>query len=185
MRIMDVLHQAWASVKVLVRVQCAALHFIVLIILFSLMSRSIFWHFGCFSFRMWNCPRCMHIHAIDPWADPSIAMHRVVHILFLLCLGPVSRQLASIGPQTENCSKLNAIEMREEGNPTPRNSCQCHWASNAPTVEASLNCGQAWSNIAETARLLGHRVQIPGTPSPYHSPYEVITPLGFFANMIP
>jgi hypothetical protein len=52
-------------------------------------------------------------------------------------------------------------------------------------VEAILNRGQAWPNIAETARLLGHRVQIPGTPSPCHSPHEVITPLGFFANMIP
>jgi hypothetical protein len=98
--------RAW---RFLVSVQCAALHFIVLIILFSWMSRSIFWHFCCFSFRMWNCLRCMHIHAIDPWADPSVAMHRVVHILFVLCLVPVSEQLASIGPQAEICSKLNAI----------------------------------------------------------------------------
>jgi hypothetical protein len=36
-------------------------------------------------------------------------MHRVVHILFMLCLVPVSEQLASIGPLAENCSKLNAI----------------------------------------------------------------------------
>ena len=36
-------------------------------------------------------------------------MHRVVHILFVLCLFPVSEQLASIGPPAENCSKLNAI----------------------------------------------------------------------------
>ncbi len=97
----------------LVRVQSAALHFIALIILFSLMSRSILWHFGCFSFRMWNWSRCMHIHAIDPcqWADPSVAMHRdrFVHILFVLCLVSVSEQLASIGPTAENCSKLNAI----------------------------------------------------------------------------
>ncbi len=170
------LERAW---KFLVSVQCAALHFIVLIMLFSLMSRSIFWHCGCFSFRMWNYPRCTHLHAIDPWADPSVAMHRVVHILFVLCLVPVSEQLASIGPQAEICSKLNAIHSM------PRNSCHCHWASNAPTVEASLNHRQAWPNIAETARLLGSRVQIPGTPSPCHSPHKMITPLGFFTNMIP
>jgi hypothetical protein len=36
-----------------------------------------------------------------------------------------------------------------------------------------------------TGRRLGHRVQILLTPSPYHLPHEVITPLGFFANMTP
>ena len=75
------------------------------------------------------------------------------------------------------------VEVQEEGNPTARNSCHYHWALNAPTVGASLIRGQAWPNIADVARQLGHRVQIPGTPSPCHGPHEVITPLGFFANM--
>ena len=128
----------------------------------------------------------MHIHAVDP----SVAMHRVVRFVCVLCLVPVSETLASIGPLTENCCKLNAIHtacvgVREEGTLTARNSCHYHWASNAPTVGASLIRGQAWPNIADIACQLGHRVQIPGTPSPCHSPHEAITPLGFFANMIP
>ncbi len=51
----------------------------------------------------------MHIHATDP--SLAIAMHRVVRILFVLCLTPVSarKQLGSIGPLGENCSKLNVI----------------------------------------------------------------------------
>ena len=53
------------------------------------------------------------------------------------------------------------------------------------TVEASLIRGQGWPNIAETGRWSGPHVQIPGTPRPCHSPHEAITPLGFFANMIP
>ena len=68
--------------------------------------------FWFFSFRMW----CMHIHA----TDPSVAMHRVVHILFVysfvvLCLVSVSEQLASIGPLAENCSRLNAIHRMRRG----------------------------------------------------------------------
>ena len=118
---MDVLHWAWASVKVFGECamrRIAFYSFVLLIVSFSLMSRSIFWHFDCFSFRMWNCPRCMHIHAIDPWADPSVAMHRVVRLFFLLCLVPVSEQLASIEPLAENCSKLkllNAIHSMRRG----------------------------------------------------------------------
>ena len=54
----------------------------------------------------------MHIHA----TDPSVAMHRVVRILlFVLCLVPVSEQLASIGPLAENCSKLKAIHSMRRG----------------------------------------------------------------------
>jgi hypothetical protein len=74
-----------------------------------LISQSSFWHFGCFSFRLWNRPWCGHIHA----TDPSVAMHRVVRILlFVLCLVSVSEeseQWASIWPLAENCSKLKAI----------------------------------------------------------------------------
>ena len=65
----------------------------------------------------------MHIHA----ADPSVAMHslRVVRFLCVLCLVPVSETLASIGPLTENCCKLNAIHtacvgVREEGTLNPK-----------------------------------------------------------------
>ena len=56
----------------------------------------------------------MHIHA----TDPSVAMHRVVRLFFLLCLVPVSEQLASIEPLAENCSKLkllNAIHSMRRG----------------------------------------------------------------------
>ena len=45
-------------------------------------------------------------------------MHRVVHILFVLFLVPVSEQLASIEPLAENCSKLkllNAIHSMRRG----------------------------------------------------------------------
>ena len=93
-------------------VQCAALHFVVLIALLSLISRSSFWHFGCFLFRLWNSPWCVHVQS----TDPSIAMHRVVRILlFVLCLVPVSEQLASIGPLTEICNKLKTSHSMRRG----------------------------------------------------------------------
>ena len=53
----------------------------------------------------------MHIHA----TDPSVAMHRVVRLFFLLCLVPVLEQLASIESLAENCSKLNAIHSMRHG----------------------------------------------------------------------
>ena len=54
----------------------------------------------------------MHIHA----TDPSVAMHRVVRILlFVLCLVPVSLQLASIWPLAEHCSQLKAIHSMRRG----------------------------------------------------------------------
>ena len=54
----------------------------------------------------------MHIHA----TDPSVAMHRVVRILlFVLCLVPVSLQLASIWPLAKNCSQLKAIHSMRRG----------------------------------------------------------------------
>ena len=54
----------------------------------------------------------MHIRA----TDPSVAMHRVVCILlFVLCLVPVSLQLASIWPLAENCSQLKAIHSMRRG----------------------------------------------------------------------
>ncbi len=151
--------------------------------------------FSCFSFRMCNCPRCMHIHAIvHELIHQSLCTGLCVLVFFLCC---VYFQFRSNWHRLGHRQKIAASwtrftlaacvdsEMREEENPTPRNSCLWHWASNAPTVDAGLNRGQAWNNIAETARWLGPRVQIPGTPSPCHSPHEVITPLGFFANMIP
>ena len=88
-------------------VQCATLHFVVLIALLSLISRSSFWHFGCFSFRLWYSlsPWCVHVQS----TDPSIAMHRVVRmLLFVLYLVPVSEPLPSIGPLTEICNKLKS-----------------------------------------------------------------------------
>ena len=93
-------------------VQCAALHFVVLIALLSLISRSSFWHFGCFSFRLCYSPWCVHIQA----TDPSITMHRVVLLLlFVLCLVPVSGRLASIGPLTEICNKLKSSHSMRRG----------------------------------------------------------------------
>ena len=133
---MDVLNWAWASVTVFgeCAMRCIALYGFDYIIPINVKVNLLtFW---LISFRMWNCPRCMHIHAADSWADPSVTMHRVVHILFVLCLVPVPEQLASIGPPAENFSKLNAIHsMRRDagrGKPDDRNSCHCHWASNAP-----------------------------------------------------
>ena len=158
---MNVSHRAWACLTFLVSVQCAALHFIVLIVLLSLISRSSFWHFGCFSFRLWYRPWCVHIHA----TDPSVAMHRLCLFFFLWFTA--------------------WVEVREEANQTALNGCQYHWASNAPTVGASLIHGMPSTFIADTSRRLKHRVQIPGTTSPCQWPNEVIKPLGFFANMIP
>ncbi len=65
---------------------------------------------------------------------------------------------------------------------------QCHYrrASRAPTVVASLGRGQAWTFIADTARQLGHREQIPRTQSPCHLPEEMINSSpGFFASTMP
>jgi hypothetical protein len=42
-------------------------------------------------------------------------MHRVVRLFFVLCLVPVSEQLALIGPLAGNCSKLNAIHSMRRG----------------------------------------------------------------------
>jgi hypothetical protein len=90
-----------------------AMHHIALysFVLLYLISQSSFWHFGCFSFRLWNRQWCVHIHA----TDPSVAMHRVVYILFVLCLVPVSEHLASIGPLAENCNKLKASHSMRRG----------------------------------------------------------------------
>ena len=48
----------------------------------------------------------MHIHE----TDPSVAMHRIVRLFFVVCLlhclVPVLEQLASIGPLAERCSKF-------------------------------------------------------------------------------
>ncbi len=60
----------------------------------------------------------MHIHATDPSVAMQCSMHRVVplvRILFVLCLFPVSEQLASIGPLAENCSKLKVIHSMRRG----------------------------------------------------------------------
>ena len=170
-------------------------HFLILYFWFWCRVKLLtFW--TVFLFRiMWNQPWCVHNHA----TDPSIAMHVVVCILFVLCLVPVSQQHA-VGscasesqPLAENCSynlKLNATHsMRRgagRGKPDgPKHVPLSLGFSSASTVVASLGRGQAWTVIADTASQLGHRVQIPATPSPCHLPDEVIIPSqGFYANMI-
>ncbi len=129
--------------------------------------------FGCFSFRMCNssCPRCMHIHAIDPWADPSVAMHRVVHFLFVMCLFPVSEQLASIGPPAENCSKLNAIHsMRRDasiGKPdAPKRlplalgfectHCGCEFESRAGMAQHRRHSMLVWDPVCRSQKIQVH-----------------------------
>ena len=60
---------AWACITFWVGVaRCAMrrIEIVVLNALLSLISRSSFWNFGCFSFRLWNSPWCVHIHATDP-----------------------------------------------------------------------------------------------------------------------
>jgi hypothetical protein len=78
-----------------------------------------FWIFFFQKFRVWNRPGCVHIHAIDPSPLLAIAMHRVVRILFVLYLIPVSprEQLGSTGSLAENCSKFtgNAIHSMRRG----------------------------------------------------------------------
>ena len=92
-------------------------HFLILYFWFWCRVKLLtFW--SVFSFRMWNQPWCVHNHA----TDPSIAMHVVVCILFVLCLVPVSQQHA-VGscasesqPLAGNCSiKLNAIHSMRRG----------------------------------------------------------------------
>ena len=61
----------------------------------------------------------MHIYAIDPSPLLAIAMHRVVRILLVLFLIPVStrEQLGSTGSLVKNCSKItgNAIHSMRRG----------------------------------------------------------------------
>ncbi len=59
----------------------------------------------------------MYVHD----TDPSVAMPRVKRfLLFVLCLVPVSVQLASIGPLAENCSQLKAIHSMRRGHSAGR-----------------------------------------------------------------
>jgi hypothetical protein len=123
----------------------------------------------------------VHTHA----TDQSVAMHRIRGVrvlLFVLCLVPVSEILASIGPLAEIHYKLKSSHsMRRgagrgagRGKPDGPKGCPYHWASNAPTAGTSLIHGMPWTFIADTARRLEHRVQIPGTTSPCHSLNEAI-----------
>ena len=61
----------------------------------------------------------MHIHAIDPSPLMAIAMHRVMRILLVLYLIPVStrEQLGSTESLVKNCSKItgNAIHGMRRG----------------------------------------------------------------------
>ena len=76
MRILNVVLWAWACITFWVGIHCASLHFIFFISLLSLISWSCFWHYGCFSFRLWiHSPWCVHIHA----TDQSVAMHILSH----------------------------------------------------------------------------------------------------------
>ena len=116
-------------------------------------------------------------------------MHRIVRLFFVFYL--VLEQLALIGPRAENCSslKLNAIHsMRRgagRGKPSGPKQLPLSLGFKCAYVWASLIRGQAWPNIADVARRLGHSVHIQVTQSPCHGPHEVITPLGFFVNKIP
>jgi hypothetical protein len=181
------LHWALRFGQVWPGVQCATLHFVVLIALLSLISRSSFWHFGCFSFRLWYSPWCLHVQS----TDPSIAMHRVVRmLLFVLCLVPVSEPLASIGPLTEICNKLKSSHSMRRGAGRGAGRGKPDGPKRLPislgfTVGTSLIHGMPWTFITDTARRLEHSVQIPGTTSPCHSLNEVIKLLGFSVNMIP
>jgi hypothetical protein len=154
MRIMDVLNWAWASVTVFgeCAMRCIALYGFDYIIPINVKVNLLtFW---LISFRMWNCPRCMRIHAADSWADPSVTMHRVVHILFVfkLCLVPVSEQLASIGPPAENCSKLNAIHSmrRDAGRGKPD-------APKQLPLSFGFKCAHCGSEFESWAGMAQHR----------------------------
>ncbi len=192
---MNASHWAWACISFLVSVLCAAQpssDFVVLILfkLFLWISGPTFWFFGC-------------LHSECEIVRDACTFMPLIHqllceglcVFFFVCLVEVSSYFGidwttcrtRWTPFTHNFTAC--VKVWEEGNTMVRNSCHCHWASNAPTVGAVSIHRQAWLNIADTAHRLGHRVQIPGTPSPCHWP--VITPslnprpLGFLAIMIP
>ncbi len=158
---------------------CAStLHCIVLIALLSLISSSSFWHFGCFSFRLWNSLWCVHIHA----TDQSVTMHRILAVLiqvllFVLCLVPVWEQLALIigQPLEEICtgSKLKlSHSMRQgagrgAGRGKPCSPKRLPISLGFKCAHCRVHC-MPWMFITDTACLLEHSVQIPGTTSPCH-----------------
>ena len=80
-------------------------------------------------------------------------MHRVVHILFVLFLVPVSEQLASIGPPAENCSKLNAIHSmrRDAGRGKP------DAAPKQLPLSLGFKCAHCGSEFDSRAGMAQHR----------------------------
>jgi hypothetical protein len=120
---MNFLHCARACIAYLVSVQPFSDFILMILILVCVFIQNLylwfwFWFWSVFSFRMWNQPWCVHNHA----TDPSIAMHVVVCILFVLCLVPVSQQhavgscVSECQPLAGNCSiKLNAIHSMRRG----------------------------------------------------------------------
>ena len=97
---------------------------------------------------MWNRPWWVHIHA----TESSVAMHRVVHLFFVLCLVPVSEQLASIGPLAENCSKLNAIHSMRRGAGRGQPSCP----KQLP-LSLGFKCANCRSEFGSRAGMAQHR----------------------------
>ena len=152
---------------------------------------SNFWHF-CLSFYS-ECEILNDACTTMPLIYPSLCTWLCV--FFLFCVSwqfwrntqwdrvrfSDRRKIAA-----SSCTLDTAcVGVRAEWTLMPGNSCHYLWALSAPTVAASLGRGQGWSVIADTATRLEPCVQIPWTPSPCHLPNELITPLGFFANMIP
>ena len=91
-------------------------------------------------------------------------MHRVVHILFVLCLVPVSEQSASIGPQAENYSKLNVIHSmrRDAGRGKPDSPKQLPPGLSHGLLSAARHGALAllWQVQAQTSQQPGARAQL-------------------------
>ncbi len=193
MRITDVSHWAWACITYMVSVQSPAQQFSDFTLLI-LDSGPTFWHFGLFFHS--DCQIRHDMCTTMPLIHPSLCTGLCVFFLFCVYFQFCSNtQLDFVRPSLSHWQKIAAnhgwrpftacVQVLAEVNPRAGNSCHYLWASSVPTVVASSGRGQAWTVIADTTRQLGHRVQIPWTPSPYHLPGELINPGGFFANMIP
>ena len=173
--------------------------FIVLIILFSLFSCQpsemilVFFSFHSVCEIVHHGDACTFMLLIHQWQS----LWKGLCVFFLFCVYfqfCSNTQLDLVRPSLRHWQKIAAshgwrpftacLQVLAEVNPRAGNSCHYLWASSVPTVVASSDRGQAWTVIADTSRQLGHRVQIPWTPSPYHLPGELINPGGFFANMI-
>jgi hypothetical protein len=90
--------------------------------------------------------------------------------IYVLCFHS-ERERKLLQVTVEGLKLLNAIHSMRQGAGRDKPEGRKHWQLPLSLVASfKLGRGQAWTVIADTARRLGHRVQIPWTPSPCHLP---------------